>query len=85
MIKNRVVRNEVTHGGSLALVRQENEGLKKIVADQVSIGVLGGGSWFGLGELMVADGIVAHTSVGEDNKGCLALPLCFGQDSKGAG
>ncbi|CAN0301659.1 unnamed protein product, partial [Scytosiphon promiscuus] len=36
MIKNRVVRNETTHGGSLALVRQENEGLKKIVADQVS-------------------------------------------------
>ncbi|CAN0191104.1 unnamed protein product, partial [Ectocarpus sp. 8 AP-2014] len=32
-IKNRVVRNEATHGGSLAL-RQENEGLRKLVADQ---------------------------------------------------
>lgn len=34
MIKNRVVRNEATHGGSLAL-RQENEGLRKLIADQV--------------------------------------------------
>lgn len=36
MIKNRAVRNEATHDSALAL-RQENEGLKKLVADQVSI------------------------------------------------
>lgn len=36
MIKNMPVRNEETHGGMLDVaLRQENEGLKKLVTDQV--------------------------------------------------
>lgn len=34
MIKNKAVRNEATHGGTLAL-KEENEGLRRLIDDQV--------------------------------------------------
>lgn len=37
MIKNKAVRNEETHRGTTAL-RQENEGLRKLITDQVRFG-----------------------------------------------